>query len=59
MYVKRKTINAKVGISGIGLHSGIYTRLELQPAQAGSGITFIRADLDKWTAVLEATGLKK
>jgi UDP-3-O-[3-hydroxymyristoyl] N-acetylglucosamine deacetylase len=46
MYVRRKTINAKVGISGIGLHSGIYTRLELQPAQAGSGITFIRADLD-------------
>src|SRR5712691_4695954 len=46
MYVKRKTINAKVGISGIGLHSGIYTKLELHPAPAGSGITFIRADLD-------------
>src|SRR3954471_19799839 len=45
MYVKRKTINTKVSISGIGLHSGIYTKVELHPAHAGSGITFVRADL--------------
>jgi len=45
MHVHRKTINAVVGITGIGLHSGIYTRLELKPAHAGSGITFVRADL--------------
>ncbi|MGZ8851528.1 MAG: UDP-3-O-acyl-N-acetylglucosamine deacetylase, partial [Thermoanaerobaculia bacterium] len=46
MYVQRKTISAHVGITGIGLHSGIYTRLELHPAPAGSGITFVRSDLD-------------
>jgi UDP-3-O-[3-hydroxymyristoyl] N-acetylglucosamine deacetylase len=46
MYVKRKTINANVSITGIGLHSGIYTTVELCPAVAGSGITFVRADLD-------------
>jgi UDP-3-O-[3-hydroxymyristoyl] N-acetylglucosamine deacetylase len=46
MHVQRKTINAAVGITGIGLHSGIYTRLELKPARAGSGITFVRADLN-------------
>src|SRR5438094_364757 len=46
MYAKRKTINANVSISGIGLHSGIYTRINLQPAVAGSGITFVRDDLD-------------
>lgn len=46
MYAQRKTINAGVGITGIGLHSGIYTRLELRPAPAGSGITFIRTDLN-------------
>jgi UDP-3-O-[3-hydroxymyristoyl] N-acetylglucosamine deacetylase len=46
MHVHRKTINATVGITGIGLHSGIYTRLELKPAAAGSGITFVRADLN-------------
>ena len=41
----RKTINAGVGIEGVGLHSGIYTKLELHPAQARSGITFVRTDL--------------
>jgi UDP-3-O-[3-hydroxymyristoyl] N-acetylglucosamine deacetylase len=46
MFVQRKTVNTKVSISGIGLHSGIYTKVELRPASAGSGITFVRADLD-------------
>jgi UDP-3-O-[3-hydroxymyristoyl] N-acetylglucosamine deacetylase len=45
MRVQRKTINTNVSITGIGLHSGIYTKVELNPAPAGSGITFIRADL--------------
>ncbi|MFZ2491552.1 MAG: UDP-3-O-acyl-N-acetylglucosamine deacetylase [Thermoanaerobaculia bacterium] len=46
MIVQRKTINTKVSITGIGLHSGIYTRVALHPARAGSGITFVRSDLD-------------
>jgi UDP-3-O-[3-hydroxymyristoyl] N-acetylglucosamine deacetylase len=46
MFVQRKTINTNVSITGIGLHSGIYTTVELQPVPAGSGITFVRADLD-------------
>ena len=45
MYVQRKTINTNVSITGIGLHSGIYTTVELHPVPAGSGITFVRADL--------------
>src|SRR5215213_7670746 len=45
MFVQRKTINTDVSITGIGLHSGIYTTVELQPVPAGSGITFVRADL--------------
>ena len=45
MFVQRKTINTTVSITGIGLHSGIYTTVELQPVPAGSGITFVRADL--------------
>ena len=44
MFAQRKTINTDVSITGIGLHSGIYTTVELHPA--GSGITFVRADLD-------------
>jgi UDP-3-O-[3-hydroxymyristoyl] N-acetylglucosamine deacetylase len=46
MYVQRKTINTNVSITGIGLHSGIYTTVELRCAPAGSGITFVRTDLD-------------
>ena len=45
MYVQRKTINTNVSITGIGLHSGIYTTVELQPVPAGNGVTFVRADL--------------
>src|SRR6185369_9454235 len=46
MYAQRKTINTPVSISGVGLHSGIYTRVALHPAPAGNGINFVRADLD-------------
>lgn len=46
MFVQRKTINTTVSITGIGLHSGIYTTVELRPVPAGSGVTFVRADLD-------------
>ncbi|HEY8712849.1 MAG TPA: UDP-3-O-acyl-N-acetylglucosamine deacetylase [Thermoanaerobaculia bacterium] len=46
MYVQRKTINTNVSITGIGLHSGIYTKVALHPVPAGQGITFVRADLD-------------
>ncbi|HUP49622.1 MAG TPA: UDP-3-O-acyl-N-acetylglucosamine deacetylase [Thermoanaerobaculia bacterium] len=45
MIVQRKTIKTSVSITGIGLHSGIYTRVELHPAPGGSGMTFVRADL--------------
>jgi UDP-3-O-[3-hydroxymyristoyl] N-acetylglucosamine deacetylase len=61
MYVQRKTINTNVSITGIGLHSGIYTKVELHPVHAGSGIAFVRADLDglripalqAWTTALD------
>ena len=46
MYAQRKSVKSKVSISGVGLHSGIYTRVAIHPAPAGSGITFVRADLD-------------
>ena len=46
MYVQRKTINTNVSITGIGLHSGNYTKVEIRPVPAGQGITFVRADLD-------------
>lgn len=45
MKVNRKTIANIVAIEGVGLHSGVYTRLELRPAEAGTGIVFTRTDL--------------
>lgn len=45
MYAQRKTVTTNVSITGIGLHSGVYTTVELCPAPAGSGITFVRSDL--------------
>jgi UDP-3-O-[3-hydroxymyristoyl] N-acetylglucosamine deacetylase len=45
MFAQRKTVNTDVSITGIGLHSGIYTTVELHPAAAGSGVTFVRSDL--------------
>lgn len=42
----RKTLSTTVAIEGIGLHSGIYTKVELQPAQGGAGLTFVRTDLN-------------
>lgn len=41
----RKTISTPVAIEGIGLHSGIYTKVELHPAEAGAGLGFVRTDL--------------
>ena len=46
MHVDRKTIKSAVSIAGVGLHSGHYTTVELRPAPAGSGITFVRTDLE-------------
>ncbi len=45
MVIERKTIGTPVAIEGIGIHSGIYTKVELHPAAAGSGLTFVRTDL--------------
>ena len=45
MFLQRKTVNTDVSITGIGLHSGIYTTVELHPVVAGSGVTFVRSDL--------------
>jgi UDP-3-O-[3-hydroxymyristoyl] N-acetylglucosamine deacetylase len=55
MFVQRKTINTPVSITGIGLHSGIYTKVELHPSHAGSGITFVRSDLGLRIPALQAS----
>ena len=39
------TIASAVSYTGVGLHSGRDVAMELRPAEAGTGIVFVRADL--------------
>ena len=43
----QKTLNQEVNFEGIGLHSGVKSKLSLKPANANEGIIFKRVDLDK------------
>lgn len=43
---KQRTINGKIKLEGVGLHTGKKARLELLPAPADTGITFLRKDVD-------------
>ena len=42
---KQKTIKGKISFEGIGLHTGTSGKVEILPAQAGTGINFIRRDI--------------
>jgi len=57
----QKTLRQRIGCTGIGLHTGRKVRLELVPAEAGSGIWFRRTDLPgtplvaaRWDGVRES-----
>ncbi len=43
--VRQKTLKTAINCTGVGLHSGIRTRMTLKPAPAGYGIEFVRTDL--------------
>ena len=43
---RQRTIKSPVHAIGIGVHSGAKVRMGLRPAKAGSGIQFVRSDLD-------------
>lgn len=42
------TIQNPVETAGIGLHSGVAVKICIKPAKAGTGIVFIRTDLDNF-----------
>ncbi len=42
----QRTLKAAVTCQGVGLHSGERVQMTLRPAPAGSGITFVRTDLE-------------
>lgn len=40
------TLKSAIEFSGVGLHTGIETHVRIEPAEAGSGINFVRTDLE-------------
>ena len=48
---KQRTIAAAVETKGVGLHSGEETTLRFVPTPPGSGVRFVRTDLDGRPAV--------
>jgi UDP-3-O-[3-hydroxymyristoyl] N-acetylglucosamine deacetylase/3-hydroxyacyl-[acyl-carrier-protein] dehydratase len=42
----QRTLRSAVEYRGVGLHSGKETRVQVRPAEAGTGVTFIRTDID-------------
>ncbi len=43
------TIQRPVAASGVGLHTGVAVQICIRPAKAGTGIVFVRTDLDNFT----------
>ena len=43
--LNQKTINSKINVSGIGLHSGKKVNLNILPANPNEGINFKRVDI--------------
>ena len=45
--LSQKTINKKITINGVGLHTGKLVELNLLPSAPNTGISFKRTDLKK------------
>ena len=43
----QKTLKKKIQFSGVGVHNGRAVSMSIEPAEADTGIIFIRSDLDK------------
>lgn len=53
-YVMQQTLNKKMTLAGIGLHSGKDITMHMIPADADHGIVFVRTDLPKGENVVPA-----
>lgn len=51
----QRTLKSPVEYRGVGLHSGKDTRVVVRPAEAGTGVTFVRVDIDD-SPVVRADG---
>jgi len=50
----QKTISEPTQLEGVGLHNGIKVNIFLKPAEANSGITFKRIDIEDGKNIIEA-----
>lgn len=48
------TLAKSVSCAGVGVHSGVRARLTLKPAPTGTGIVFLRTDVEKGTGTVRA-----
>lgn len=46
MYQKQRTIQKEISMSGIGLHTGVNTKMTFKPAPEDHGIRFVRTDIE-------------
>ena len=46
MYTFQRTLNQKIKLSGIGLHTGKNTNIVIKPSDEGTGINFKRVDFE-------------
>lgn len=49
---KQKTIAKSISFEGIGLHSGVYSHMTINPAEANTGYVFKRIDLPEQPEIL-------
>ena len=47
LFLLQKTLKRKINFSGVGVHNGRAVSMSIEPAEANTGIIFIRSDLDK------------
>ena len=50
----QKTIKESIELKGVGLHNGLEVNVLIKPADANSGIKFIRTDIDSDKNIIEA-----
>lgn len=53
------TISKPSSAEGVGLHTGVYSRVTLRPAPADTGIVFRRVDLDHFTIEAQGTNVAR
>lgn len=54
--MRQQTLAERISCTGVGLHSGKPVQLTLIPARAGSGIVFVRTDLDPVVEIFARSG---